>query len=169
MKKTKYILLVSILVSLAQVLVSSPVAEAKDLQNRLGIGYKNQFTVDLPSVAAQYYPSKDFGMSAALGIQSGNDDSKFGFLVRGQKVIFPEDNLNFYAGAGAGLLSYKKSGNNQSGFEVQAFFGTEFFLAGLENLGFSVEAGFGVVSISSEVTFRTIAHSPLHAGITFYF
>jgi hypothetical protein len=77
--------------------------------------------------------------------------------------------MHFYMGAGAGILSVETGGSNQSGFELIGFGGTEFFLAGLENLGFSFEAGVGVTSLSNSVRFRTVGDSPLRAGITFYF
>ncbi len=153
------------------ILAVSTTSHAKDLANRLGIGYSNQFSVDLPSVSASYYPSSDFGISAALGIQTGTSNSRFGFLTKLKRVIFPEDNMNFYMGAGAGLISNKTTATNtnESGFELLGFAGGEFFFTGLDSLGFSFEAGVGVVSVSSGVTFRTVGQSPISAGMSFYF
>lgn len=145
------------------------VAEAKDLSNRLGIGYKNQSGIDLPSLALQYYPGADLGVSAALGVDTQNNQSRFGFMAKLYRIIFQEDNLNFYMGAGAGLVSEETNGTNESGFDLMGFGGAEFFFPGLENLGFSFETGVGVTSISSGVRFRTIGDHPLRAGITFYF
>ena len=149
---------------------------SKDLSSRLGVGISDQFAEvngsSLPSVMVKYYPSMDLGFSAALAVDTEKDNSKFGFLVKMYKLLgggFMEDNLNFYMGGGAGLLSVEQSGENDSGFELTGFAGAEFFFSGLENLGFSFEAGVGVVSISSEVRFRTIADHPFRAGITFYF
>lgn len=159
----------SCLVSLS--LMYSPNAEAKDLTNRLGIGYSNQFSTDLPSIAARYYPSQDIAISGALGLYTGTANSKFGFMAKVHRVVFPEDNMNFYMGAGAGLLSNKVTANNtnESGFELLGFAGAEFFFTGLDSLGFSFEAGVGIVSVSSGVTFRTIGDSPFKANVIFYF
>lgn len=149
--------------------------EAKDLTNRLGVGYANQFSEDLPSLAVRYYPSPQLGLSAALGVDTGDDSSgapsKFGLMVRLFKIIFTEDNMNFYMGTGAGLLSREDvvASKTDSGFELTGFVGGEFFLPGLDSLGFSFEAGIGVTSISSDVRFRTIGEHPLKAGIIFYF
>lgn len=154
-------------VALSMGLASS--AEAKDLSNRLGIGYKNQFSIDLPGIAVQYYPGADLGLSATLAVDTQKDNSRFGFMVKMYRIIFEEDNLNFYMGAGAGLLSQEINKDNQSGFELMGFGGAEFFLPGLENLGFSFEAGAGITSISSGTRFRTFGDSPLRAGIIFYF
>jgi hypothetical protein len=155
----------------------SSTALAKDLSNRLGVGYSDQFGVSggLPSVAVRYYPSTDLAVGAALGVDTEKDAAKFGFAAKIMRIVFQEDNLNFYLGASAGLISREKRDevtnvvNNDSGFDLSGFGGAEFFLPGLDSLSFSFEAGVGVASISSEVRFRTIGDSPLRAGIIFYF
>lgn len=156
-----------ILIGVLLTLVST--TYAKDLTSRLGVGFSNQMIVDLPGLVAKYYPNNSLGLSAAIGVDTENNASKFGFLVKVFRVIFPEDHMNFYMGAGAGLLSLEQQGSNSSGFELSGFVGGEFFFTGLESLGFSFEAGIGVISISNGVRFRTIGHSPIQAGITFYF
>ncbi len=150
-------------------LLFSPQVHAKDLANRLGVGFKNQFAFDLPAIALQYYPGADLGLAAVVGVDTQQNASRFGAMVKINRVIFSEDNLNFYMGVGAGLISLESSGTNQSGFELMAYGGAEFFFAGLENLGFSFEFGPAVTSLSSQVRFRTFGDSPLRAGITFYF
>lgn len=151
-------------------------ASAKDLTNRLGVGYANQFGIDggLPSIAVRYYPNPDLGVSAQLGVDTEENASKFGFLAKVFRIVFQEDNMNFYMGAGAGLISREKAAtgggsDNDSGFELSGYVGGEFFFSGLDSLGFSFETGVGVTSISSEVRFRTIGDHPTRAGLTFYF
>ncbi len=146
-------------------------AQAKDLTHRLGLGIADQFGVQgsLPSLALRYYPARDLGLSAQLGVDTQKNSSRFGFMAKVFRVIFIEDNMNFYMGAGAGIISQEVNGNNDSGFQLNGFAGGEFFFSGLESLGFNFEAGIGVTSISSEVRFRTIADHPFRAGITFYF
>lgn len=158
-----------ILVLLA--LLCSNVAHAKDLSSRLGIGYADQFGVtrQLPSLAIRYYPNADYGLMGTLGVDTTKNNSRFGAGVKIMKIVFREDNLNFYTGAGAGIVSQEESGKTDSGFDLAGFAGAEFFFPGLENLSFNFEAGVGVTSISSEVRFRTIGDSPLRAGIFFYF
>lgn len=144
---------------------------AKDLSNRLGIGYSDQFGLDqpLPSLALRYYPNADYGIMGAIGVDTTKNNSRFGVGAKLVKIVFREDNLNFYTGAGAGIVSEEVNSQNNSGFELQGVAGAEFFLPGLENLSFSFEAGVGITSISSETRFRTIGDSPLRAGIIFYF
>lgn len=146
-------------------------AEAKDLTNRLGVGYSDQFGVSggLPSVAVRYFVNTDLALGAALGVDTEKNASKFGFAAKVMRIIFHEDNMNFYMGASAGLISREKAGHNDSGFDLSGFGGGEFFLPGLDSLGFSFEMGVGVASISSEVRFRTIGDHPFRAGMTFYF
>ena len=147
-------------------------ASAKDLSNRLGVGFSNQFGIseEIPSIQMRYYPSAGYGLSAALGVDTEKDHSRFGFMAKVIKVIFFEDNLNFYTGASAALVSQETTPNKQdSGFDLAGIVGVEFFMPGLENLGFSFETGVGVTSIASEVRFRTIGDHPLRAGIIFYF
>ena len=145
-------------------------AEAKDLTSRLGIGYSDQFSESLPGISVRYWPEGKLGFGAALGVDTEDNNSRFGFMARLYRIIFTEDNLNFYMGTGAGLISVEEPGqDSNSGFELIGFCGAEFFLTGLENLGFSFEAGIGVTSIDSETRFRTIGDHPVRAGITFYF
>jgi hypothetical protein len=156
--------------ALLLIFITAP-AFAKDLSTRLGIGYSNQFGLDqeLPSIAMRYYPNGDYGIMGALGVDTAENNSRFGAQVKILKIVFKEDNLNFYTGAGAGLISQEKAGSNNSGFDLSGFVGAEFFLPGLENLGLSFETGVGVTSIDNEVRFRTIGDHPLRAGIMFYF
>jgi len=161
---------IKVAVLIALTLVILPLAaQAKDMSNRLGIGYKNQFGADVPGVAVQYYPGSDLALSGTLGVDTQTANSRFGAMLKLNKVVFQEDNMNFYMGAGAGLLSQETTGRTDSGFELMGFGGAEFFLPGLENLGFSFEAGVAVTSLSNGVRFRTFGDSPLRAGMIFYF
>jgi hypothetical protein len=149
----------------------SSAAQAKDLAHRLGVGYTNQFGLDqdLPSIALRYFPNQEYGLAGAIGVDTTKGNSRFGAQAKIIKLIFKEDNLNFYTGAAAGIVSREKDSKTNSGFDLSGFVGTEFFFSGLENLGFCMEAGVGVTSVSSEVRFRTIGDHPLRAGIFFYF
>lgn len=101
-------------------------ASAKDLSKRLGVGYRNQLSVDVPQVAAQYYASPEMAFGASLGVESGSSNNKLGIVARVHRVIFPEDNLNFYMGGAGGLISTRTGSNNESGFELMGFLGAEF-------------------------------------------
>ncbi len=160
-----------LLILMFEILTMHPQAQAKNVARRLGVGYKDQFSENLPSVAAQYYPYDDLGFSAALGVDTRTDNSGFGLMVKLYRLLpnMQEEHMNFYMGAGAGLLSKETAGVSASGFELSGFVGGEFFIMGLDSLGFSFEAGVGITSISNGVRFRTFGDSPLRAGMIFYF
>lgn len=165
----KLIFIFSLILTVVVYLISSTSSYAKELPERLGVGYSNQFSEELPSLALRYYPDPKLGVGLALGIDTDDGNSKFGFMARLYRIIFPEDNMNFYMGTGAGIVTIEKNNDSDSGFELSGFCGGEFFFTGLENLGFSFEAGIGVTSIDSQVRFRTIGDHPLKAGVIFYF
>jgi len=167
-----FILVATMATATVALLAITPTSvNAKDLSRRLGVGYANQFglTRDLPSIAMRYYPNSDYGVMGAIGVDTEEDNARFGFQAKFLRIIFKEDNLNFYIGAGAGVVSNEESGSTDSGFDLSGFVGVEFFFAGLDNLSFNFEAGAGVTSVSNEVRFRTIGDHPLRAGIFFYF
>lgn len=143
-------------------------AMAKDLTNRLGVGIKDDTSQAVPALDAVYWLRPDFAVTGGLGIDTRVDTSAFVAQGGVRRVVFREDNMNFYFGGELGLVNYQISGAKQSGFELNALFGGEFFLAGLDSLGFTFEGGLGVVSLN-DVRFRTIANTPLTAGIVFYF
>lgn len=142
--------------------------EAKELVNRLGVGVKKNTSLDLPELAAVYYSAPDIAIAGGLGIDTQKDASKFAFNAGVRRLVFKEDNMNFYMGGSLGIVNFETLGKKESGFELNALFGGEFFLSGLDSLAFTFEGGVGVLSADS-VRFRTIADGPFNAGIIFYF
>lgn len=149
-------------------IVFSGVVEGKELVNRLGVGVKKHTTLDLPELAAVYHASRDISFAGGLGIDTQKDASRFAFSASARRLVFKEDNMNFYMGGALGIINFETAGQKQSGFELNALFGGEFFLAGLDSLAFTFEGGVGVLS-TENVRFRTIADGPFNAGIIFYF
>ena len=144
-------------------------AFAKDLTHRFAVGLKNNTSENLPSIAVVYFPMSDIAFTAGVGTDTKKDNSKFQMHLGIRKIIFAEPNLNFYSGAQVGLVNYEDPvTGRQSGTEILGVFGVEFFFQGLENVGFTFEAGMAVASLA-EVRFRTVADGPTRAGILFYF
>ena len=152
---------------LALVVISGTV-EAKELSSRLGVGFRNAYSFELPAIAANYYPNPDTGFIGALGLDTAENNAKFALSGGVRRVIFKEDNMNFFMSGILSFVSSETNGSTSSGFEISALVGDEFFLPGLENLGFNIEAGVGVANLS-KVRFRTIADHMLRAGVFFYF
>lgn len=144
-------------------------AQAKELTNRLGIGYRASYvTFTLPSVAAYYYPSSTFGVLGSLGIDTEDNNSKFAALVGIRRILFKEDNMNFFMGGNLAIVDNEVNAQKDSGFEMAAVFGGEFFLPGLESLGFNFESGAGVSNVG-KTRFRTLGDSFVNVGMIFYF
>lgn len=143
-------------------------AQAKELSNRLGVGVKKNATLDLPELAMVYHFAPDLSVAAGLGIDTEKDQSKFTFNAGVRRIVFKEENMNFYMGGSLGLANFENAGDKQSGFELNALFGAEFFFSGLDSLAFTFEGGVGILS-ADNVRFRTIAGGPFNAGIIFYF
>jgi len=153
---------------LAGLCLFSGKASAKELVNRLGIGVKNETALGLPALAVSYFPTSEIGLTGGLGIDTRKDNSSFALSAGVRRIVFKEDNMNFFMGGELGLINDETAGEKESGFYLSGLFGTEFFLAGLENLGFSFQGGVGVVSLK-DVRFRTVADVPLQAAVIFYF
>ncbi len=156
---------------LALIVTSSLVpsqADAKDMRQRLGLGIKNNNSFDLPALAGVYYAASEVAITGGLGMDTQKDNSKFALTGGVRRMIFFEEHMNFYFGGSLSLVNIETNADKQNGWELNALFGTEFYLAGLENLALTFEGGAGVVSMR-EVRFRTIADHPFRAGILFYF
>lgn len=161
------------IVGAATVIAFVQAAQAKDLSNRLGIGFRNAFPFSLPAIAVHYHPSTDLGLLAAIGVDTQDLNSKLGLQLGVRKVIFKEDHMNFFMGGTFSMLTQEtptgaSSSNKNSGYEIAAVVGSEFFFSGLDNLAFNIETGVAVTSLD-KVRFRTLGDDMLRAGVAFYF
>lgn len=145
-------------------------SQAKDLASRLGVGYRNSLVSfpDLASIATIYYPSPDIGLVGSLGVDTQDQNSKFAAAAGIRRIIFKEDNMNFFGAGQIAIVNQEIATRKSSGFELAATVGGEFFLPGLESLGFNFETGMGVTTVE-KTRFRTLGESFLTAGMIFYF
>lgn len=141
-------------------------ATAKDLSGHFGVGFNNQFA-HIPALSARYVlPLHDLhiGVEGHFGtsILKGMDNAGFA----GARVIWGlvrEDNMILHLGVGGGIWGE----GNTSSFRLQPVVGAEFFLYGLENLGFLVEWGV-TVDLGDENRVNTTSTAP-SAGLHYYF
>ena len=144
-------------------------AVAKDLASRLGVGFRNSLvTTDIPSVAVFYSPSNDVQVLGSLGVDTQEDNSKFAFLGGVRRIIFKEEAMNFFMGGNVAMVNSEVATKKDSGFELAALVGGEFFLHGLDSLGFQFESGVGITTVG-KTRFRTLGASFVNAGMAFYF
>lgn len=135
-------------------LIAAP-ASAKDLNGRLGVGASAQLTGG-SALSVRYglplgNPLVNLMVEADVGVDAGPTATA---LAAGGRVLYgvvAEDNMNLLVGAGAAYVTDGLDGH----VRVQPSLGAEFFLFGLENLGFDAEIGLDVdVGASSRVTVR---------------
>ena len=145
-------------------------ANARDLQGRLGLGYNAQFANqreangNVPAIAAKYAVTKDLAVEGVLGVATTKPGNSV-IAMKLFKTLFFENNLNFYGMLAGGLVTASAT----SGIDLQGGFGTEFFIPGLESVGFSFEVGGELTNLSGSMVFRTMGASFLDAGMRFYF
>jgi hypothetical protein len=150
-------------------LLLAPTAWAKDMHGRLGVGYNAQFanvsqTNGVPGISLKYGLTRDIAAAGIVGASTGTP-TNFVAAVKFFKNIFYETNLNFYFMLGAGLVT----ANQKTGADFLGGLGAEFFIPGIESLGFSVETGGSLSNITGSFILRTMGVSFLNAGIHFYF
>jgi hypothetical protein len=143
-------------------------AGAKDLSGRLGVGFTNEFANStwarpVPALSLKYGVTKDFHALFAVGFNTSSPSA----ATVGTKLfknIFYEPNLNFYSALGA---AYLKNGN--SGFELLGLLGCEFFIPGIDSLGWLFEAGVSGSNITGSFALKTVGFTFINAGMHFYF
>ena len=153
-------------------LSTTSIAEAKDLFGRLGIGYNAQFTSTAvtngaPAISIKYGIAPRSMLGLVAGYYSGTNGSGVAALKYMQD-IHSESYANFYSLFGLGRVSVAE----KSGTEVLAGLGSEFFIPGVDRVGFSFETGLSVENISSgsgSFILKTFGVSFIHAGMHFYF
>ena len=152
----------SLLVLLLLLALAPIGASAKDLRGRFAVGFTNQLSPMTSASVKFTFPAKQPTVNIQLqGIagmalyraRSSNDQFFAGFRML--FCFIAEDNLNVYAGVGAGYAGFSDGSRAVRG---QPAVGLEFFLFGLENLGISAEFGVNIdvgVSPSSGVDVTT--------------
>lgn len=160
--------IVKIVVTMCVVGLSSVFAQAKPMPERLGVGLKNNTAESVPSLALLYNVNSEFAFFGGAGFDTQKDNSKLQINAGVRHIIFHENQLHFYTAGQLGMVNYEFAGQKENGMEVLLLAGAEFFFTGLENVGFSFEAGFGLSTVDSTRVF-TVANHPLKAGILFYF
>ncbi len=175
------------LLALALALVALPLsAQAKDLNGRIGIGGAQSFG-GLSSLSVRFgfptgKPTLNVGVGAEAGVDmvAGGDTAYFagGRLYFG---VVAEDNMNLYLGAGGGFSSASHvtpattdaegepvaaKTTTETALRVSPSIGAEFFLFGLDNLGFLAELAVNV-DLGAATQISTVA-SP-SVGFHYYF
>lgn len=121
------------------------IASAKDLGGHVGVGAE-QSLGGLSALSLRYgFPTGKPTLNIGVGVDAGVDAISGGTtdFYGGARLYFgvvAEDNMNLYLGAAAG---YASTGGNTA-IRVAPNIGAEFFLFGLDNLGFLAEMAVNV-------------------------
>ena len=99
-----------------------------------------------------------------VGLVSANPNNSVTALKLFKNVFF-ENNLNFYFTVGAGIVS----GGGTVGGEFLGGGGAEFFIPGLESIGWTLEMGASATTLTGALVLRTYGFSFVDAGMRFYF
>lgn len=149
-------------------LLATTTADAKDLRNRVGVGFHQQFG-SVTALSARYglptgKPTSNVQIEADVGVDlMAATPAQFFAGGRILYSVVAEDNMNLYLGAGAGYAVDGSAGV----VRLQPALGAEFFLFGLENLGFSVEWGVNV-DLGAAWSVQTVGTAP-NAAVHYYF
>ena len=140
------------------------------MQGIVGVGYNAEFAntyasgFRLPGISAKYGLTKSIAVEGVVGVSTSAPANSV-TAMKVFKNLFYENNLNFYFMSGLGLLNF----NAQSSVELLTGFGVEFFIPGLESLGFTMETGASYNNSTGKYALQTMGLSFLDAGVHFYF
>lgn len=173
MKRIKPLILpVLVFLSLIFHALSPQSAQARDLTQRLGLGFADQWANSnsnrpVPVLSAKYALSRQIAISGVAGAALTDDENAYTLGAKFYRTVIDEPLSHFYFGGGAAMLKGDPAGGSDTGFEMRAFLGAEFFFQGIESIGFSFEAGVSAASFGDGFN-TNLTGDILGAGIHFY-
>lgn len=160
---------VSLAIIGCSLLASSTIALGRDMQGRIGIGYNAEFsnfqaTNGVPAVSIKYALTRDIAAEGLVGISTATPGNSVAGIKLFKNVFF-ETSLNFYFMLGAAIIG----ADSRAAAEFIGGLGAEFFIPGIESLGFAMETGGSFNNVKGSFALKTLGVSFLNAGIHFYF
>lgn len=158
----------------------APAAQAKDLRKKVGVGFDSQLSLGSDGVAGptslsvKYtLPASDktvnIQLEALLGLSVV--ENRAANLVGGGRFLYTviaEDNCNVFVGVGGAYIQGDDVDTVDGAIRIQPLGGVEFFLFGLENLGFTASLGLNV-DLGNPVSISTTAATVGNLGVHYYF
>lgn len=162
-------------------LLAPGVAQAKDLRQRVAVG-ANAHLGSVPALSVRYGlptpdPAINVQLEATAGFWAYGDQGTK--AVGGGRVLYgmvAEDNMNLFLGVGAGAVTETSAATvdengdsvqtSSTAARIQPVMGADFFLFGLENLGFTAEWGVNI-DLGSSAGVATSA--ALGGGVHYWF
>lgn len=144
---------------------SSPLALAKNLDNRLGFGVSYQNFNQSPALSLKFFHDNFIATNFLFGFNT--EDNSYLIGAKSLRNVVMEENMNLFIGV-AGYVLSNRTTSLDTGLQFDALLGGEFFLAGLPNLGLTFETGFGLRSLRT-TNFRTIGGAFASGSLHYYF
>jgi hypothetical protein len=167
-------------------------ALAKDLAQRISVGYNQQATagwvggadssltgqfLSSSAISSKYWFDNKLAVEGLFGYYTAKNEDVGGWasqiVGKVNYVLNDETNLKFYTGGGLGIIpmkvDYGREEESYTGFLALALLGWEFFFEGLDNLGFDVEVGLQYIDIDTFAQFGTYGGGFGSLGIRYYF
>jgi hypothetical protein len=144
-------------------------SNAMSLIGRLGIGATNQVVTGLDALSVKLQRNRSIAMSGIFGINNSEDSSQYALGAKVFRLIYDEPQVNFYSSLSAITFTFlDDDAKTTNGYQVDAGFGAEFSLQGLESIGFSFEFGMGLHKYKDGSSIRTYGHNILTSAVHFY-
>jgi hypothetical protein len=145
----------------------SSAAQAKDLRGRFAGGFNQQFG-HVSALSVRYAlptnsPAVNVHLEGVFGLDTQSDEA--GGVFSGGRLLYgviAEDNMNLFLAGGVGALS----ADDGTTVRLQPAMGADFFMFGLENLGFTVEWGLNL-DLTGQAGIATTA--AVGAGVHYWF
>jgi hypothetical protein len=149
-------------------LILSSNSYAYSLLGRLGMGMTNQVATDVTQLSLKVQKTKTMALGLLLGIKSDTDDTNYAIGGKIYKLIYDEPQLNFYTALLIAVFNTTEESETKSRFQLDASFGAEFALRGLESMGLSFEFGMSINNKGGNTSFQTVGDHVMQAAIHFY-
>jgi hypothetical protein len=122
---------------------------------------------DMRAISFKIQKSRSLSIGGLVGVNTDQSSGGHGFGLKVYRMIFDEPQLNFYSSGLFGLINKKRTGGDQSGFQIDLTLGSEFSFQGLQSLGFSFEFGFSMDNVN-DFKIQSAGYNFITAGLHFY-
>jgi len=158
-----------LIIALLLVIMQTTQANAMSLVGRLGLGATNQVITGLDALSVKLQRNRSIAVSGIFGIDNSEDSSQYALGAKVFRLIYDEPQVNFYSSLSAITFTYPNDEEKTTnGYQVDAGFGAEFSLQGLESIGFSFEFGMGLHKYKEGSSIKTYGHNILTSAVHFY-
>jgi hypothetical protein len=157
------------LLSVALFLLISLSSYAMPLAGRLGVGMTNQVVTGVNALSVKLQRNRSTAISGIFGLDSSNESSTYAIGAKIYRLIYDEPQLNFFSSLGVIGFTYLDAlEKTESGYQIDATFGSEFSFQGLESIGFSFEFGLSMNRYLNKTTIQTVGHNMFMSAVHFY-